>query len=859
MVMAGGLVAVTHGSSADAQTTRPDSTGAPRPARVTVTPGAKYRAGWLRRAILGGDYRPLWTMPIDVDVLDLDTTAGGLRPTQRGGSAQTNSLRFAGGDGREYVFRPVEKDFSKGLPPELRETLVRDIAQDQTVGYHPAAALIVARLLDATGLHHADPRLVVMPNAPQLGEFRADFAGVVGTLEERPGTDFDEAEGRLGATTVISSERMFERMRKSHENVVDARAFLAARLFDVLVGDRDRHRDQWRWARFSEEPHAPWEPIPRDRDMPFARFEGLGPWLVRGAVPQLVTFTKKYPDMVWLNWNAREIDRRLLVGLERPVWDSVAHALQMQISDAVIDSALDQMPAPYALRNGPELRSALIARREQLPEAARHFYGVLAREVDFSATDDRDVAEITRGEDGAVLVALFDGSSSGEKKGVRDAPYLQRRFNHGETDEVRVFLHGGDDRVIVRGAATGGIIVRIMGGDGDDTVVDSVPRGDRALRFYDSSGTDRIVSDARIKIDRTRYRAPTTAHVEDAPRDWGAWSYTQRSVSLAPAIGLLASIEHTQFRYGFRNDQFAARSILRLDLSVGERRPRLTYSGTYRRRTSSRYADLQLMASGIELIRFHGYGNETPSDSGSGFYRVFQNVFRIEPGWVWRLHSATVSLGARGQYSATRDNARTFVGASKPYGSGEFGEAGARLGVVVDRRDSESAPRKGFRVAAGGTLYPAVWDVTSTFGEVHAVASTYLSAHVPLQPTLALRAGGQHLWGAFPFHDAAFLGGSSTLRGWDEQRFAGRSSLHGSSELRVLLGKVSIIVPAELGLLTFADVGKVFADGQRSDVWHTGYGGGLWIAPLTRGNTLSVSVGQGRERRGFYLGAGFAF
>ena len=75
----------------------------------------------------------------------------------------------------------------------------------------------------------------------------------------------------------------------------------------------------------------------------------------------------------------------------------------------------------------------------------------------------------------------------------------------------------------------------------------------------------------------------------------------------------------------------------------------------------------------------------------------------------------------------------------------------------------------------------------------------------------------------------------------------------------MLLGKISIVVPAELGLLTFADLGKVFADGQQSDVWHAGYGGGLWIAPLTRGNTVSVSFGQGRERRGFYFGAGFAF
>ncbi|MEO7962383.1 MAG: hypothetical protein ABIT38_00580, partial [Gemmatimonadaceae bacterium] len=186
-------------SPAWAQRVQGDSARGDTTTRV-ITPGARYRAGWLHRIVLGDDYRALWTTPIEVDVLDLRATAGGLRPTQRGGSMQTKSLRFRGGDGREYVFRPAEKDFSKSLPPELRETLVSDIAQDQVSGYHPAAALVVASLLDATGLHHPRPRLFVMPNDPILGEFRADFASVFGTLEERPARDFDDSDESLGAT-----------------------------------------------------------------------------------------------------------------------------------------------------------------------------------------------------------------------------------------------------------------------------------------------------------------------------------------------------------------------------------------------------------------------------------------------------------------------------------------------------------------------------------------------------------------------------------------------------------------------------------------------------------------------------------
>ena len=117
---------------------------------VVVTAGAQYRAGWLRRILLGEDYRALWTTPVAVELLDLKSEVGGLTPTKVGGSMQTTSLHFRGNDSLEYVFRGSEKDFTRALPEELRETLIGDVVQDQIAGYHPAAALVVARLLDET-------------------------------------------------------------------------------------------------------------------------------------------------------------------------------------------------------------------------------------------------------------------------------------------------------------------------------------------------------------------------------------------------------------------------------------------------------------------------------------------------------------------------------------------------------------------------------------------------------------------------------------------------------------------------------------------------------------------------------------
>ena len=171
-------------------------------------------------------------------------------PSCAAGRQQTKSLRFSGADGREYVFRSIDKDPSPSLPPELRETYAKHVARDLISAQHPGGSLVVARLRDAAGVLHVTPQLAVMPDDPRLGEFRQEFAGMLGLIELRPTDDPDEAiADGTGMTQVASSEKLFERITEHADETVDSRAFLAARLFDMFVGDWDRHPDQWRWAR----------------------------------------------------------------------------------------------------------------------------------------------------------------------------------------------------------------------------------------------------------------------------------------------------------------------------------------------------------------------------------------------------------------------------------------------------------------------------------------------------------------------------------------------------------------------------------------------------------------------------------
>ena len=106
---------------------------------------------------------------------------------------------------------------------------------------------------------------------------------------------------------------------------VDARAYLRARLIDHLIGDWDRHRDQWRWVKLPGNPL--WQPIPEDRDQAFGRSaasrSGAAP-----VLPLLVEFGNDYSSMDGLTFDGSDVDRRLLAGLERPVFEEEVAKVQ---------------------------------------------------------------------------------------------------------------------------------------------------------------------------------------------------------------------------------------------------------------------------------------------------------------------------------------------------------------------------------------------------------------------------------------------------------------------------------------------------------------------------------------------------
>lgn len=434
------------------------ASAAAQPDSVALAAGERYAASAPWRALFGASYRELWTTPARFEVLDLDAFAGGLTPVQARSGRQTRSLRLRGADGLEYDFRSVDKDLTPDTPGQGGGTLRQRLRQDQTHAQHPAAVVVASALLEAAGVPHAAPRLLVMPDDPRLGPHRAGFAGMLGSLEVRLDEEALPSLGLPQARRLVDTEALIPLLDGSARHRVDARAYLRARLMDLLLGDWDRHEGQWRWARIDEAGGHRWVVIPKDRDYAFVDYDGAIPALVRSfATPGVVRFGPEYPRLRPLVHSGRPLDARILAGLPRAAWDSVARDLRGRLGDRAIARAVRRMPAEYHARSGARLEAALRARRDALPAAARELYRRLALEPEIVGTEEAERIEVRRLPRGAVEIAMWGGGR----------PLLLRRFTPAETRRIVLRPGAERDTLVLRGSG-GCIWVTVEAPPGED-------------------------------------------------------------------------------------------------------------------------------------------------------------------------------------------------------------------------------------------------------------------------------------------------------------------------------------------------------------------------------------------------------
>jgi hypothetical protein len=319
-------------------------------------------------------------------------------------------------------------------------------------------------------------------------------------------------------------------------------------------------------------------------------------------------------------------------------------------------------------------------------------------------------------------------------------------------------------------------------------------------------------------------------------------------------------VQVTHTDYGFRKLPYVRWSSIRGAFGTASARPGLAVSGVVQTARPSLRLLLDASAGGIDVLRFYTPGNESLEADDRSFHEVRNWQVTLAPAAELALGSGgVIGAGPTLHYVHSELEEDRLIASSRPYGSAGFGALGARAYARWDARDVPANARRGFLLDLSATLVPGIWDAEESFGGAYASASTYLSRPGTRGPALALRIGGQRIWGRYPYFEAARLGGDLTVRGYSEGRFLGDAALFSSAELRAPLGRATLLVPGEVGLVGFTDVGRVFLDGESSEDWHEAIGGGLWFAALGPANVVSLTLARSPERTTLRVGGGMAF
>ena len=809
---------------------------------VVVQAGAKHGAGGFYKFFFGDGWRDLWSTPISVPVANLDTIGGGLKAYEHGGHAQTRSLRFRAADGRIYYFRSIEKYPAQAFTGVMRAPPLVWMANVQIGGMFPTAVLAVSELEREAGVIPTERRIVVLPDSPRLGEWRDEFKGMLGILERRLAPK-GEGVGDLipGALDVISTDTLFPLLQRDGLSTVDQERYLTARLLDLMIGDWDRHDDQWSWIRFDHDALHWWVPLPRDRDWALSRLDGIVYDLLRFPKPSWTEFGPRYGHVGGLTSSAEPLDRRLLTGLDSEQWNAAVAELRRRLSDSVIAAALGRLPQEFGAPTLIDVGNSLKLRREALAQLAPQFYRRLAEAVDVRGSHDSELAEITRDADGSVTIELLAPNR---------ARVYRRRFVPTDTREVRLYLLGGADTVRVRGS-DGGIPVRLITA-GAVEIRDST--GGRDLLVYDDSGRARLHSTGTVRHIVRPFTSPVSPNNPHALfRDWGRGMGLAPWLAVRPELGTVLGGGPVLTTYGFRRVPYQTRVAFRVGTTTKAGELNADLRGDLRFERPDRRVLFNAEVLNADVIRYFGFGNQSIRTPTIAFHNVVQRQYALEPRVLLGIGGVTrLELGGLLRWSKTDTTRVTQLLEERPYGTGSFAEAGLRAAIVYDSRDDQRVPTSGVTLELAGRFFPAILDVTSSFGSVGLTGTTYLTARkLPAAPTLAFRAGALRVIGTYPFFEAANIGGWETLRGLTTRRYAGDAALYSNAELRFNLG--------HWGPLALADLGRVFLEGESSRRWHPALGGGMWFAPSIRNLMVSAILAGSGERLRFYVHTGFHF
>lgn len=845
----------------------------PHTVMASVYEPEETQKGEIYESIWGDRYRQLYGTPVEVPVVELDTLYGGLKVVRTGGGHQTRSLRLEDSLGRDYNLRALEKSAVQFLQTvaykdtpiqsELENSIAEDIIKDFYTSSHPYAFLTIPTLSDAVGIYHTNPQLLYVPKQKILGKYNEEYGDDIYMIEERPEEDWVGYK-TFGSPNhdIESTSGLFERLRRDEKYKVDESAYIKARVFDMLVGDWDRHQDQWRWGESeNEEGMHIFEPIPRDRDQVFSNFDGAFFGTLKGLTGfanQFGVYSDDIKNVKWFNKAAVGLDRTLIQNMGREEWLAQAKFIQENITDEVIEEAFSHLPEETRGQSTENIIKSLKGRRDNIVDITKRYYDYLAKNSIVTGTDKDDIIEVNRLADGNTTITVYRN-----KDGKKAEVVSQKTFDKEYTKEIWLYGLDDDDIFHVYGDGKDAINMRIIGGQNND--IYRIENGE-GLRVYDHRSmpnTFELNNGANI-IRTDDY----SVNVFDKDRKNFNSNVLLPAVGYNPDDGFKIGLQDVYTINGFRRNPFTAQHKLGVGYYFATKGLDVEYSGEFANVTtnfnlfvSARYTSPNYTQN------FFGYGNETINleDELSKDYNRMRvsrlggevGLVRESPFGSFFRYVATFE-GIRVEPTEERFVVEDFTTNPEFFKRKYF--AGLEGTYKYESYDYVLNPTRGmkFELVAGGKTNTGNTD--RTFGYINPYLEFYNALSTNRKWMLNSRVQADfNIGNDFEFYQAATLGGDNGLRSYRTERFSGKTAFSAGWDLRYSFDQFQTnFLPFQIGVFAGYDIGRVWTDFQESKLWHDSYGGGLWITSA-RAISGTFNLFSGSEGLRFSFGFGFSF
>jgi len=818
-----------------------------------VIAGKQYDTKTSHQKRWGAHYRKEWATPVKIKIVMLDTLAGGLIPYERGGGRQSKTLRLRDIQGREYVLRSIDKSFGKALPEIYQGTFIETIIDDQVSIAHPYSAITIAPMAEAAKIYHTWPQIIFIPEQPALDTFNKEYANQLYLFEQRPDENWETASNFGNAKNIIGTEKLLEELLEDNDNRVDQLAFVRARLFDFFIGDWGRHEDQWRWAVFKDGDEKIFRPVPRDRDQAFTKLDGkmLSRVISFAGFSHLQSFDSTIKDITTYNFPARNLDRRMTNETSLKQWKEIAEDLKHSLTDIVIDQAVGLLPPEVFPVSGNEMIRKLKSRRNHLVEYATAYYKFIAKETDIPGTDKKEFFEINRVSDRETTVKLYKIKKDGDRK---QEPLYSRTFFTAETNEIRLYGMGDNDVFRINGSAGKGILIRIIGGEGKDSILDgsSVSGSKKLTQVYDSEKKG-IISSAEMRLHISNDSAMNSYNYK-------SFEYDDKGVNIKP--GLLS----LTFGFGKKKELWRKEPVgndqsIKVKYSFNRAAVNIEYKSIFYQALGKWNAEFTAGAGIPTVINFFGVGNETAFTSfDRRYYRLRSHEYYSKLGINRKIKSHLMELNGFYQTVKIKEDETRFITAYKNINIGVDLErkhfVGGEAKYKYQKVNDIAVPVKGFSFQTAASYTFNINSHDRSFTRLSSDAAVYIPVFKFI--SLAFRAGGSTINGNPEFYQLNMLGAHDNLRGFRKQRFYGKQTAYSNNELRLIFNARNKVFNGKMGLIGFYDVGRVWFPGEESDTWHVGYGPGVFLSLFNK-ITLSAAYGISKATQMVSAFVGFYF